>query len=230
MTISLVCWIVLGICAGCGLILLGVLTFIMLVSQRFRLAVRLAVATVLCLAIALAAFGMVTGTLVSRAGRKLSAVSNEVRQTWQRRQEQIARLKAMTPPDLRAKAPEAFFTFTGCWDWYRIPLVFPYSLEAIDTLDRDACLLRYIGGRVEDPNTSSVSLPLRITRYAFDRRYLLFRGETDGEWGIFTFASEQTRIFSSRPEMEHAASQSGFSGEMGLQSIEEGYDHYYTPD
>lgn len=175
-------------------------------------------------------FGIFAGKVALGVYSRTKNLVASEQQAVQRRQQQIERLKAMTPPVLLAKAPAEFFTYEGYWDWWRIPLVFPYSLEAIDSLDNCATLSRYKGGRVEDPNTSAEELPYSIMRYTYDAHWLLLQLEGGKEWGLFDFTTGQFQSFHSEQALFAKAQQVGFTGEMHLQTIREGHDRYFFPD
>ena len=64
-------------------------------------------------------------------------------------------LSAALPESERSAVPEDFYAYEGLRDWFRMPLVFPYQLEAVDST---LCfnLMRYNGkASVRDSNKSS---------------------------------------------------------------------------
>ena len=92
-------------------------------------------------------------------------------------------LAAALPESERSAVPEDFYTYEGLWDWFRMPLVFPYQLEAVDST---LCfnLMRYNGkASVRDPNKSSENVRDRsspmttLSHLSFDRTMLLFKKE-----------------------------------------------------
>ncbi len=143
--------------------------------------------------------------------------------------------KALVDPALLASVPEDFFTYDGFRDWWRLPLVFPYDLVMIDTLD-SANLTRFKGGDVQDPNHSSEQLqgPQDITRFSFDRHFLIGRRgpvwwdkNRPLDWFIFEFRTEKLTIYSSESDMLQAAVAGGFTGDPGLKSVRERMDEYW---
>ncbi len=152
-----------------------------------------------------------------------------------RRAEKIATRKALTDPAVLQKAPEDFFTYNGFRDWWRLPLVFPYELEWIDTFE-SANLQRHRGGDVRDPNKSSENVQDigKITHCSFDRRFLIGRqGPTSFDkdrpesWFIFEFAPATFKEFGSESKMLEAAKSRGYTGGLSLKSIEQNYNDYF---
>ncbi|MEI7833101.1 MAG: hypothetical protein WCJ56_07895 [bacterium] len=114
-------------------------------------------------------------------------------------------------------------------DWWRIPLIYPYSLYAIDSLDGSAGLCRYKGGAIENPNASEEQLNYEITRYNFDGNWLIYQLDNGDGWGIFNFTSGTSQSFSSEEELLTKAKEIGYAGELHLHTINEGYNLYFSP-
>ena len=47
----------------------------------------------------------------------------------------IAKLKSYVPENVLKTVDAEFYTYAGFRDWWRFPLVYPYSICCIDTLD-----------------------------------------------------------------------------------------------
>ncbi len=131
--------------------------------------------------------------------------------------------------------PEDFYGYSGFRDWYRMPLVFPWQLQAIDVTDYFR-LERHNGkGSVRDPNQSSegTSPLVELSHLSFDGTMLLFKllfkKQGVEEYGIFGFASGEFEFFATEAELWEAARSRGFRGLGRLVPASEAYDSYWTP-
>ena len=133
-------------------------------------------------------------------------------------------LAAALPESERSAVPEDFYTYEGLWDWFRMPLVFPYQLSAADST---SCfhLMRHNGkASVRDPNQSSENVrdgtsPMTtLSHLSFDRTMLLFKKVCQGvdEYGIFSFLEGSFVFFATEAELWSAARGRGFSGPKRL--------------
>ena len=109
-------------------------------------------------------------------------------------------LSAALPESERSAVPEDFYAYEGLRDWFRMPLVFPYQLQAVDST---LCfnLMRYNGkASVRDFNKSSENVrdgssPMTtLSHLSFDRTMLLFKKEGVDEYGIFSFFGGRLRV------------------------------------
>ena len=228
---TMLLWLGIGILAAFFLLVTAIITVVALFQRRFRTAIRAAILAGCLIILAVVSFSMFAGKAAAKLYSTTKSFVNTEQQAMQRRQQQFDRLKAMTSPALLTNAPANFFTYDGFWDWWRIPLIYPYSLMAIDTLD-NASLNRHKGGPVEDPNHSEeqVQEVADIISYAFDSHWLLFQRDNGKEWGLFNFATGKSLVFRSKQALLTSAKQRGYSGDRQLQTIQEGYDRYYFPD
>jgi len=224
-------WLGIGILAASLLLVTAIITVVALFQRRFHTAIRAAILAGCLIILAVVSFSMFAGKAAAKLYSTTKSFVNTEQQAMQRRQQQIDRLKAMIPPAQLAGAPANFFTYDGFWDWWRIPLIYPYSLEAIDTLD-NASLNRHNSGPVEDPNNSEeqVQEVYHIISYTFDSHWLLFQRMGGKEWGLFNFATGKYRVFHSKQALLTSAKQHGYTGDMQFRTIQEGYDRYYFPD
>ena len=143
-------------------------------------------------------------------------------------------LASALPESERAAVPEDFYAYEGLRDWYRMPLVFPYQLEAIDLTLRFN-LMRYNGkASVRDPNKSSETVrggtsPMTtISHLSFDRTMLLFKKEGVDEYGIFSFLDGGFTSFATEAELWTSAQGRGFSGPKRLIPVATAFDNYWA--
>ena len=177
--------------------------------------------------------GIVTGALSLLHGCGCSHTEARQEEAGEWLQDRKAVFSEMLPlPESEAQAvPEDFYGYSGFRDWYRMPLVFPWQLEAIDVTDLFR-LQRHNGkGSIRDPNQSSEdTLPLvELSDLSFDGTMLLFKKQGVEEYGIFGFADGGFAFFATEAELWEAARSRGFRGLGRLVPASEAYDSYWTP-
>ena len=184
----------------------------------------------------IALLGGIAGTVISLVhgcGDGSPEVSQEAAQEGL--QNRIAVLsETLSASDAQA-VPEDFYQYSGFRDWYRMPLVFPWQLQAIDVTDYFR-LERHNGkGSVQEPNQSSepTSPLVELSHLSFDGRMLLFKllfkKQEGEEYGIFGFEDGDFAFFATKTELWDAARSRGFRGLGRLVPASEAYDSYWTP-
>ena len=143
-------------------------------------------------------------------------------------------LAGALPESVRSAVPEDFYAYEGLRDWFRMPLVFPYQLEAVDSTLYFR-LMRYNGKvSVRDPNKSSenvrdgVSPMTALSHLSFDRTMLLFKKEGVDEYGIFSFLDGGFASFATEAELWTSAQGRGFSGPKRLIPVATAFDNYWA--
>ena len=143
-------------------------------------------------------------------------------------------LAAVLPKSERAAVPEDFYAYGGLRDWFRMPLVFPYQLQAIDST---LCfhLMRYNGkASVRDPNRSSENVRdgsssmTTLSHLSFDGTMLLFKKEGVDEYGIFSFMVGEFSFFATESELWSAAQDRGFFGPKCLIPVANVFENYWA--
>ena len=135
----------------------------------------------------------------------------------------------------KKSVPDGFYDYEGQRDWFRMPLVFPYELDAVDTTDI-LWLFRHNGkGPVSDPNRSSdqvgretPNLPETFSRLSMDDSMLLFQSHNKNEFGLFLFSSGAFEFFVSETELFDAARKHGYAGSTNLIPASAFYDAYWA--
>ena len=138
-------------------------------------------------------------------------------------------LNRCVSPAVAAKIPPDFYTDDGFRDYWRRPLVYPYSMFNVDTFDQGGSLNRHKGGKISDPNSSEEQLLHSIGRYAFDCRFLLMRRFEAGEpsWELFEFEGGRSTKFPTEAALFTEARRRGYSGDGQLGTIRERFDDYF---
>lgn len=223
----------LALLAGVAALVLLVLTVVWAARRDKRRAVRGVVGLV---ASVLIGVGCAAGVALMGARAVKRAVEREQarsRAEEQRHRANVEARKAMTPPAALAKADREFFTYNGFHDWWVTPLVYPYGIRSIDRL-RSGNLCR-LGrdGRAADFRAWEPAGVSDITRYSFDRRFLLYerreksKGQATAAWGLFDFEVGTGEEFTSEPSLLSAANGRGFSGAPELRTVWERFAEYF---
>ena len=148
-------------------------------------------------------------------------------------------LKSYVSEGVLSKANPDYYAYFGFRDWWRFPLVYPYSIHTIDEVDY-GCL--YNEGNVknyEDINNQKlINMDIcGITHLNLDQNYLLlqvdkdsrFREENEvvkGEFILFNFNTAAAKRFVSKDELLTEAKKLGFSGKLELMTLRE-YDDLF---
>ena len=143
-------------------------------------------------------------------------------------------LSAALPESERSTVPEDFYAYEGLRDWFRMPLVFPYQLMAIDST---TCfmLMRYNGkASVRDPNKSSESVQdgtspsVELSHLSFDGTMLIFKKYGVEEYGIFLYVAGEFASFATEAELWSAAQSRGFCGPKRLIPVVAAFENYWA--
>jgi hypothetical protein len=136
----------------------------------------------------------------------------------------VARLQSYTP----GKENPEFYTDMGYRDWWRFPLVYPYSIHAIDTPETG-----YLVDErdITDYRSPNMDRDLRnigidgITGLTFDKNYLLVKTQTG--YQLFDFNSGKSDAYSSEAQIFASAKVVNFTGEYHFMTLEE-YNGLFT--
>lgn len=151
---------------------------------------------------------------------------------------QVERLKSYVPAETLPTVNPDYFTYFGFRDWWRWPLVYPYSLHAVDTLDSGALMDERAVTDYDDINNQDLgSLNLYgITHLIFDRRTLLLRREWEDttdvihvEYILFDFSTAEETVFDSEAALFEAAKAANFEGDLVWMTLRE-YDALFWPE
>lgn len=131
-------------------------------------------------------------------------------------------LKAMQPDSITI--PDTYFTYPGLRDYFRMPLIYPYSIRAIDDLAygylHDESGIKYIA---KDANKSKQVIS-NITEFSFDKNTMT--GKTEGDslpYFVFHFKNGKTERFRHENEINIHISQLGLDTTKPMITIGEYY-------
>jgi len=128
-----------------------------------------------------------------------------------RRKAYIRKLRAYVPAELRERVPAEFYSYTGDYDSWRFPLVWPYEIACYES---EPVLQRYRGDE----------LLHGITHLAFDPN-LLVAGNSSG-WIVFEFASGKYEQYSSEGEAFSEGRRRGFTGDTHPEDLDTHYRRF----
>lgn len=144
---------------------------------------------------------------------------------------QVELLKSYVPAETLPTVNPDYFTYFGFRDWWRWPLVYPYSIHAVDTVDHGRLLDEREVTDYDDINHQPLGSTdvWDITHLALDRRYLLLRTEQEEDdvltvsYVLFDCSTAEKTEFDSEATLFEAAQAVGFEGSLALMTLRD-YD------
>lgn len=136
---------------------------------------------------------------------------------------QIESLKSLTPDSLKKEVPASFFTYFGFRDWYRFPLVYPYSINCVDILDYGQLYNERLAANISESNEGVIQLQIfGIRAFTFDENLLLAKLMNQMEpsrpasYILFYFGTQKTETFNSEDQLFKRAREIGFKEDLLL--------------
>jgi hypothetical protein len=139
---------------------------------------------------------------------------------------QVQLLKSYVPKETLESIDPEFYTYFGFRDWWRFPLVYPYSIHAVDSLD-DGYLVdeRPVTDYESDSTNDAVDLFDGIQTFTFDKNYLLADREKD--FILFEFKTGKQSSFKTKQELINEAKRLQYAGDFKFMTLQE-YDALFT--
>jgi hypothetical protein len=138
---------------------------------------------------------------------------------------QIILLKSYTPTEELNEISPDFYTHFGFRGWWRFPLVYPYGIHAVETLDEGILKDERQVVDYEKAWQESDSILSNIQSFTFDRNYLL--AVTDQNFVLFNFDTQEINLFNTMQELTNEAESLNFAGNMKFVTLRE-YDDLFT--
>jgi hypothetical protein len=138
---------------------------------------------------------------------------------------QIQLLKDYVPTNERNSINPHFYTYFGFRDWYRFPLVYPYGIHALETLDKGILKNESQVVDFEKAWQNSDSILSNIQSFTFDKNYFL--AATDDDFVLFNFDTQEINSFGTMQELTIEAKRQNFTGSMKFMTLSE-YDDLFT--
>ncbi|MDR2951358.1 MAG: hypothetical protein LBV71_19395 [Prevotella sp.] len=134
-------------------------------------------------------------------------------------------IKSLQPVD--RIIPETYFTYAGLRDYYRMPLVYPFSMSTIDVLDygtiNDESGIKHIAKDAD----KGKQLFGGITSFTFDKRLLMAKVESysgnEIKYILLDFNTGQKEEFYTEPELKEKAAALGFDISKAWMTVKEYY-------
>ena len=162
-----------------------------------------------------------TFAVVRLAAIWLNVATNLLAETSE--SEHIAKLKSYVPTATLKKVPEDFFTYGGYRDWYRFPLVYPYSVHMCDVLT-EGQLCKH-DGHSSIPDGQEYGMQgayAALTHLNFDGKLMVARSnDAGGTWVLFDFKTGNATTYPSEPALLTAAKAAGYTGDQRLWTLKE---------
>jgi len=144
--------------------------------------------------------------------------------------EQIKYLKLSEPAKYKGTVPDQFYNYLGFKDYYRLPLIYPFSLHCTDVLDNgslfdEADVLKFN----ENDNGERECNITNITTFTFDKNILLAKQsyndklQESNTYLIYHFSTGKSENLKTFDELVSRAKTLGYSRPVKLYSC----DRYY---
>lgn len=134
-------------------------------------------------------------------------------------------LKSMQPVNIQI--PNEYFTYAGFRDSYRMPFIYPYSINAIDILDNG-----FICDESDKEVNRNEQILHNITNFTFDKNIFVSenKGHLSSDSTYFTLLHLDTgvkEIFNSKTKMNIKADSLGFDTLRHMLSIEDYHNKFF---
>lgn len=142
---------------------------------------------------------------------------------------QMKRIRAMQPQGINI--PGEYYTYAGFRDYYRMPLIYPYSLVAIDIPDR-AILEDESGVKILLDSNKSESIFGDIIAFRFNSKAIYaitqdrFEEESDTTYVVMSFATRKVTKTKDEETALSYAIEEGLDITESLQTVQEYYSSF----
>ena len=179
-------------------------------------------------------FVFITTQFISKVYTKIEKGLNEVNKKSEEREkiskekteQQLRLLKAYEPEIYKGQIPEDYYTYYGFYDWWRFPLVYPYSISCIDILDAGTLDNDLEKTDIKKGGLSPIFTPWFDT-FIFDKNYFIghiiedrfnSNNKDTHTYFLLSFSDSQQSIISEE-ELKNKLSEIKFSGDTTFISI-----------
>ncbi len=145
----------------------------------------------------------------------------------------IKKIISYEPIQFKGKAPQEYYTYFGYYDWYRMPLVYPFSMNSIDNIEYGHLANEEnINSLKTDFNDTEQIFCCSIKRFTFDRTLFLgiltpqYNDSVGVQYVMMEFNNGSTQYFDSKKELLEAAAQKNFNGSKDFISVREYWNKF----
>ena len=132
---------------------------------------------------------------------------------------QVKLLKSYASNETLESMNPDFYTHFGFRDWWRYPLVYPYSINAVDSLDYGYLVDESAVTSYMSSEHNELQLLYSIKRFTFDKNYMLIGRESD--FILFSFDSGEMLGFDIEEKLFSEARGLGFEGRYEFMTLRE---------
>jgi hypothetical protein len=141
-------------------------------------------------------------------------------------------LMGLEPDTIKGRVPEQFYSYLGFRDYYRLPIVWPYSLHCLDSLG-DATLYNEANVQQFDVNDNGeLSCDINgIMNFAFTTEHLIgmkvkIENKPKKVYFAYDFKNKTEKIFKNEQELLNYARGKGFGESTELKSCKDYYNEF----
>jgi hypothetical protein len=144
----------------------------------------------------------------------------------------VTYLMSLEPDSIKGKVPVQFYAYLGFRDYYRLPLVWPYSLHCMDSLG-DGSLYNEVNVQQFDVNENGeLSCDVNgIMDFAFTKDHLIgmrvkIENKPKKVYFAYDFKNKTEKVFATKQELMKYAALKGFDSGSELKSCKEYYNEF----
>ena len=144
----------------------------------------------------------------------------------------VRALKLYEPEKYKGKVPEQYYTYYGARDWWRFPLVYPYSILCIDVLDKGSIVSDSGKTDFEKGGGENIISP-SFDKFTFDANYLAGNilpdhqnTGNDEQFFLFNFADGKKLNFTNAAVLQKKLDEVRFTGSRKFITIREYNDRF----
>lgn len=144
----------------------------------------------------------------------------------------VAYLITLEPDSMKGRVPEQFYSYLGFRDYYRLPLVWPYSLHCMDSLGDavlyDEALVQQFDVNDNGERSCNVHgiMDFEFTKHCLIGKKVIIENKPKAVYFAFDFKTREEKEFKSYKELMNYANLKGFNANTELKSCKEYYNEF----
>ena len=154
----------------------------------------------------------------------------ESNQSVEKKTRYLDSLKIYEPKKYKGQVPKDFYTYFGAFDWYRYPLVYPYSICCVDVTDYGNI---FSDEGVNDLENASGHIPLAFDfdKFIFNDKYFIGKKSKgfnsndttkfEKEYFIFSFQNGSKKEIKDKVILKEKMKEIGFNRDTVFMTINE---------
>lgn len=143
---------------------------------------------------------------------------------------QVVYLKQLSNDKANDNARDAFYGYYGFRDYYRYPLVYPYSLHCVDFIDDGALFDESDVAKFDENNNGEIDCNFNgIKEFDFTKDYLITRKQKKSgtkfnmeyTYYIYNFLSKEVNVYNAKQEFNKGLQQLKISKEIKFITVKD---------